>query len=161
MEWSFLTSDHCMKLQGDNLKICKTAWRSLKMLLALHSAFRHEANQESSHFFAFSGNIINFVKVGYYTTPPPQTYHSHQPWFLPAKLKHTHWMVRGIKTWRRLFPRCVTCHYREELQNFPLGMIQGSAVKLLFTSSISRDRRKLQKSKHAVHEIWSWKSWAN
>lgn len=35
---------------------------SLKMLLALHSAFHHEASQESSHFF---GILSNFVKLNY------------------------------------------------------------------------------------------------
>ena len=31
----------------------------------------------------------------------------------------------------------------------------------MFTCSISRECRKLQKCRHAVQRIWSWKSWAN
>jgi len=52
--------------------------------LALHPAFHHEADQVSFHFLAFSGNISNFVKLGYCTTSPPQTYQSQPSVLTPA-----------------------------------------------------------------------------
>lgn len=40
-------------------------------------------------------------------------------------------------------------------------MIQRTATKVLFTSSTSWDCRNLQKTKHALQQTWSWKSWEN
>lgn len=71
MEWSFLTSDHCMKLQGENLKICKTAWRSLKMLLALHFAFHHEAKSRKVPLFSILTWYHQLCKTGLLYNPPP------------------------------------------------------------------------------------------